>query len=58
MRGERAQNGAFVRLSASYDLRDALKLSGGILIFAAGDDPPTSTWGDNDRLFAELVWDF
>jgi hypothetical protein len=58
VRGERAQDGAFVRLSASYDLRDALELSGGILIFAEGDDPPTSTWGDNDRLFAELVWDF
>ncbi len=58
VRGERAQDGAFVRLSASYDLHDALALSGGILIFAEGDDPPTSTWGDNDRLFAELIWDF
>jgi hypothetical protein len=58
VRGERAQDGAFVRLSASYDLRDALELSGGVLIFAAGDVPPTSTWGDNDRLFAELIWDF
>jgi hypothetical protein len=58
VRGARAQDGAFVRLSASYDLRDALVLSGGILIFAEGEELPTSSWGDNDRLFVELIWDF
>jgi hypothetical protein len=58
VRGERAQRGAFARFSADYDLRDALTLTAGILIFAKGDVPPTSTWGDNDRIFAQIAWSF
>lgn len=58
VRGERAQRGAFTRFSAAYDLRDALSFTVGILIFAKGDVPPTQTWNDNDRIFAELAWSF
>ena len=56
--GERAQHGATVRLEATYDLRDALAVTGGILLFMSGDRPPFDDWGDNDRLFAELKWSF
>lgn len=56
--GDPVPDGAFVRLSAEYDLRDALTIGGGILLFITGDLPPTSSWGNNDRLFAEIVWSF
>jgi hypothetical protein len=58
VRGERAQRGAFGRLSAEYELRDALSLTVGVLIFGSGEVPPTSTWGDNDRVFAQIAWSF
>lgn len=58
VRGERAQRGAFGRVSAEYDLRDALSLTVGILIFGSGEVPPTSTWADNDRVFAQIAWNF
>jgi hypothetical protein len=57
-RGERAQRGAFGRVSAEYDLRDALSLTVGVLVFGSGEVPPTSTWGDNDRVFAQIAWNF
>lgn len=50
--------GAVIRLDASYDLRDALVLTGGVLIYVENDIPPLATWGDNDRLFLELKWSF
>ena len=56
--GERAQNGVVGRAQATWELRDALEVTGGVLIFAKGDIPPTNAWGDNDRLFAELRWSF
>ena len=56
--GERAQNGAILRLTASYDLRDALSVEIGYLAYWKGDRPPLSTWGNNDRVFAELSWSF
>jgi hypothetical protein len=56
--GEGAQNGAIGRLQASYDLRDALTATFGLLVFANGDRPPTDGFGDNDRLFAKLTWSF
>jgi hypothetical protein len=58
VRGERAQRGAFGRLCAEYELRDALSLTVGVLIFGSGEVPPTSTWGDNDRVFAQIAWSF
>jgi hypothetical protein len=56
--GYRAQDGAILRLSADYDLRDALVLSGGILLFESGDTIPLSQWGRNDRLFFGIKWSF
>ena len=56
--GERAQHGAILRLSADYDLRDALVLGGGLLYFFEGDLPPLDGWRDNDRLFLSLDYSF
>ena len=56
--GETAQNGAIARVQATWDLRDALSVTGGYLLFVKGDRPPLTDWGDNDRVFAELSWSF
>lgn len=57
--GERGQNGIITRLEATYDLRDALALTAGVLVFVHGKSPAVvNDWGDNDRLFAELKWSF
>jgi hypothetical protein len=56
--GERAQNGAISRFQASWELRDALSITGGVLFYMQGDIPPIDDWGDNDRLFTELEWSF
>jgi hypothetical protein len=46
------------RLGADYDLKDALVLGGGILIFQEGDFGPFDKWGQNDRFFLSLKWSF
>lgn len=56
--GNHAQDGSVVRLSASYDLRDALVVSGGILLFQKGDRIPFDSIARNDRLFVELKYSF
>lgn len=56
--GERVQNGAIGRFEATWDLRDALAVTGGVLLFWKGDVPPLDDWADNDRVFAELSWSF
>ncbi len=56
--GWRAQDGAILRASADYDLRDALVLSAGLLLFEAGDAVPLSGWGRNDRFFFGIKWSF
>jgi len=58
MFGERAQDGSIVRLQASYDLRDALVLTGGILFFWNGDPEILSDIDDNDRIFFQLKYSF
>jgi hypothetical protein len=56
--GERAQDGSMVRLQAQYDLRDALVLTGGILMFQEGDLIPFNSIAQNDRVFLELKYSF
>lgn len=58
VRGEHVQRGVVTRLQATWELRDAVALTGGLLLYAQGDVPPTDGWGDNDRLFTELRWSF
>jgi hypothetical protein len=56
--GERAQDGSVVRLQADYDLRDALVVTGGILLFQNGDPFLFSDIDDNDRIFLEVKYSF
>ncbi|MGH0032193.1 MAG: DUF1302 family protein [Myxococcota bacterium] len=57
--GERGQNGMVHRLEATWDLRDALSVTGGALIYVAGKSPsPANDWSRNDRLFVDLEWSF
>jgi hypothetical protein len=53
-----AGNGSIVRLSADYDLRDALSIGGGVVLYQTGDIPPFDTWGRNDRLIFNMKWSF
>jgi hypothetical protein len=56
--GSHAEIGSVVRLEASYDLRDALVLNGGIVFYQEGDSPAFQQIGDNDRLFLRLEYSF
>ena len=51
-------DGSLVRLSANYELRDALIVGAGIVLYQNGDRPPLDTWGRNDRLIFNVKWSF
>lgn len=50
--------GAIYRLNATYELAEAMELSGGVIVYEEGGQPPFNVAGDNDRLFAEVKWSF
>jgi hypothetical protein len=52
------EDGGFQRLSAKYDITDAVSLTGGIVLFRSGDLPIFRDAGDNDRVFLELKYSF
>lgn len=56
--GDRAQDGALLRLQAAYDIRDALVLTVGVVDYRHGDLPPFTIAENNDRLFAEIKYSF
>ena len=56
--GKSLDEGGFGRFSAAYDLRDALTVTGGIVVYEEGDRPPLVGIGDNDRVFAEIKYSF
>ncbi|MFK7895903.1 MAG: DUF1302 family protein [Myxococcota bacterium] len=56
--GERAQDGVIFRASGDYEITDALKMEGGILIFSGGPDRALGAFDKNDRLYAELKYSF
>jgi len=51
-------DGSIVRFDIEYDLRDALKVGAGILLYQQGDLPPFDAWSRNDRLLFSLKWSF
>jgi hypothetical protein len=55
--GAQAQFGSFVRLSASYDVIDALNVEGGLLLFQEGNDFFDSV-DRNDRIFTGIKYSF
>jgi hypothetical protein len=56
--GIKAQDGSTVRLSAEYELREALELSGGVLLYQSGDLVAFSDVGPNDRVFLGIKYSF
>ncbi len=52
------RDGAVIRAQGSYTFRDGLVGTLGILLYEAGDLPPLSDWGRNDRVFIDLKWSF
>lgn len=54
----RSEIGSVIRIDGSYELRDALVLTAGVVLYVENDIPPLSTWGDNDRFFFELKYSF
>ena len=56
--GETAQNGSFIRLSAEYDVMDALSVECGFLLFQDGDNLFFRNSDKNDRFFAGARYSF
>ena len=52
------QDGAVIRAQGNYTIRDGLVFTLGILLYEAGDLPPLSDWGKNDRVFIDVKWSF
>lgn len=53
-----AGEGGFERFQLEYDVRDNLKLTGGIVLYQSGDFPSFQDAGDNDRLLLEVEYRF
>jgi len=56
--GVTGQDGSQQRISAEYDLTDAVKITGGVMMYQSGDRFLFSSIGDNDRLFFEIKYSF
>jgi hypothetical protein len=58
--GGRAEQGSVQRYSATYELAEALKATGGVVIYTPGDGKNFLLVGaqDNDRVFFELKWSY
>lgn len=56
--GWTGDDGAFYRGAVKYDLRDALAVSAGLVVYRAGDDLVFQKIARNDRAFVELRYDF
>ena len=56
--GPLGQNGGLQRLQLSYDWTDSVEFTVGIVNYMSGDDRRFSGVGDNDRLFAEIEYQF
>jgi len=56
--GMNLEDGSVVRLGVDYDLRDALSVGGGILLYQDGDLPPLSAFGRNDRVYLQAKYSF
>ncbi len=51
-------NGGGARADASYEVVDALTVSGGVIYYHEGEQPPFNTIYKNDRIFAEVKYSF
>ena len=56
--GPSGDDGGFQRFTAEYDLTDSIELTGGVVFYQSGDLRRTTGIGDNDRVYAEVQYDF
>jgi hypothetical protein len=58
--GAKAEQGTTQRYQLTYEVVQALDLTGGVIVYTPGDGGNYLLAGaqDNDRLFAELKWSF
>jgi hypothetical protein len=56
--GITGQDGSFERLGAEYDLNDAIKLIGGVVLYQSGNLARFQNIGDNDRVYFEVKYSF
>ena len=56
--GATGQDGTRQRLSARYDLTEAIQLTGGMALYQSGDRPGFEAIGDNGRLYLEIKYHF
>jgi len=52
------QDGALQRLQGEYELAAGVNATVGMVLFQSGDLPAFQNIGNNDRLFAEVKWNF
>jgi len=52
------RGGGFSRASVEYDLKDALSITGGVVMYHDGTRTPFSAIANNDRLFFEIKQSF
>jgi hypothetical protein len=56
--GFNGKQGAFQRISLSYDTTDNISLTAGLIFYASGDDIMFRNIEDNDRLFVKAKYSF
>ena len=56
--GETGQDGAYQRISAEFEIIDAVTVDGGIILYQSGNLPAFNNVGDNDRFFLEFKYSF
>ena len=56
--GARAQDGAFERLTAEYELTDFLSVKTGLVFYQDGDNFMVDNIHDNNRVFVNLRYQF
>ncbi len=56
--GIKAEDGAFERLAAEYDITDAVSVTGGVVFYQSGDKGRFRDVSQNDRLFLDVRYSF
>jgi hypothetical protein len=56
--GIKADDGAFERLAAEYDITDAVSVTGGVVFYQSGDKGRFRDVSQNDRLFLDVRYSF
>ena len=56
--GIKADDGAFERLDAEYDITDAVSVRGGVVFYQSGEKGIFKGISANDRLFFEVKYSF